>query len=151
MLWYILDSDSSASLNITVKTRNLWCWGFVSCVVFHWWKYCNSCRLCPFFFFHVHMEGKRADSELHPFCVPVALLWFSKNVCSSGLETHEREGVFLPPFGSTALSLYVPPCSGEVLWCSFGLLEANSSQSFSWCGSQNWTECPCSAEPEWKD
>ena len=109
-------------------------------------------QIMPIYLSCICIEGKSTDSwTASLFRAPVAWLWFSKNLCSSGLESRKREGVCLPPMGGSTLTLYMPPRSGEVLWCNFGFLEANSCQSSSWCGSQNSAECPCRAEPERKD
>lgn len=109
-------------------------------------------QIMPIYLPCICAEGKSTDSwTASLFCAPVVWLRSSKNLCSSGLKSCKREGVHLPPAGSSTPTLYMPPCSGEVLWCNFGFLEANSSQSSSWCGSQYSAECPCRAGPERKD
>lgn len=99
-------------------------------------------------------EGRSTDSwTASLFCAPLAWLWFSKTLCSSGLKIYKRQGVCPPSVGSstpTLGSLFWGTCSGEVLWCNFGFLEASSSLSSSLCGSQNSAQCSCRAEPKKK-
>lgn len=95
-------------------------------------------------------EGKSTDSwTASLFCAPLAWLWFSKTLCSSTI--YKRQGVCPPLMGSSTPTLYIPPCSREVLWCNFGFLEASSSLSSFLYGSQNSAQCSCRAEPERKD